>query len=163
MRYPLDAVPAPTHHQSHQSVMTKRKRTVAPAPAPRKRVFFDIPQSLWSFQAVARELVRQSELRQQQIQILQEEQLRNSQRPALDGLHFDTQSFQNKSLRFSPYPHQPCLPSRPLPQAARFSSGSIGVNAERTGSVDSSTSKAEGALGEGASGRVFAGSEDHPI
>jgi hypothetical protein len=100
--------------------MTKRKRTPPPSPPPsHQRVDFEVPQSLLKFQAIARELARQSEEIVQRAADQQDTQLRDFLQPAPGAPLFDAQTFQNKALRFSPYSHQPFLPSQPWPQAGK--------------------------------------------
>lgn len=150
---------------SHRSAMTKRKRTptptpTPPSPAPRKHVIFEVPQSLWTFQAVARELARQSELMVQRVQSFGHDQSCHPQRPAPDRPLFDAQTFQNNALRFSPYSHQPSLPSQPWPQAAKSMSVSSGSSPEPTGSANPARVRADGVVSERGTRRLCAGPED---
>ena len=144
--------------------MTKRKRTPSPSPPPRKCVMFEVPQSLWRFQAIARELARQSELLQQQMTGAQQESSDTSQHQSASAAtaNFDALTFQNNPLRFSPYSHQPFLPSQPWPQAGKRLSVS---SAESDSNVDQFTtalamSGAEAAPQEDPARQTSIGPED---
>jgi hypothetical protein len=150
-----------TTSQTHQIVMTKRKRTPPPSPPPRKCVMFEVPQSLWKFQAIARELARQSELLQQQIANSQDENSGSAHRHPPGAPNFDALTFQNNPLRFSPYSHQPFLPSQPWPQAGKRLSASSDTDSD----VDPSTTtlampRAEASLQEGAGRQTSVGPDD---
>lgn len=149
-----------TIHQPHRTVMTKRKRTPSPSPAPRKRVIFEVPLSLWRFQAIARELARQSELLVQGTENAQDQQSSDLQRVAAGAPHFDAQTFQTNALRFSPYSHQPFLPSQPWPQTIKPTSGSLGANSNVEDTADSAMSRDGGAPQEGHTRQISAGPDD---
>jgi hypothetical protein len=139
--------------------MTKRKRTPSPTP-PRKRVMFEVPQSLWRFQAIARELARQSELLLQQLSDSQDQQPGEAQSLAPGAPHFDAQTFQNSALRFSPYSHQAFLPSQPWPQAAKSASASPEFTSNATTAANLPMSRAEGTQHEGHTRQISTGPDD---
>lgn len=85
---------------------------------------FEVPQSIWKFQAIARELARQSELLSQDTTDAQDEQSGASHRHRPGAPNFDALTFQNNPLRFSPYSHQSFLPSQPWPQPDKRRSAS---------------------------------------
>ena len=134
-----------TVHRFLSTVMTKRKRTPSPSPPPRKRIIFEVPLSLWRFQAIARELVRQSELPVQQIKEPKDPNPGDLQRVVPGAPHFDAQTFQNHSLRFSPYSHQSFLPAQPWPQNVKPTSGSSDSNPNVGASAARVMSSSEGA------------------
>lgn len=102
--------------------MTKRKRSPSPTPPSRKPAVFEIPPSIFKFQAIARELARQSELLLDRTSNIQEQRLPDSPGGAADAPRFDAKSFQTNALRFSPYTNQPVLLSQPWPQDDKDSS-----------------------------------------
>jgi hypothetical protein len=141
--------------------MTKRKRTPSPSPPPRRRVIFEVPQSVWRFQAIARELARQSELLASATLDPKDQQPRDSRRLAPGAPQFDAQIFQNNVLRFSPYSHQPVLPSQPWPEAAKPDIDSPELYSNGNGSAASSSlSRADGARQDGLGDRIPQGPED---
>ena len=142
--------------------MTKRKRTASPSPAPRKRVIFEVPLSLWRFKAIASELARQSELLTRQTADPQGQQLWASQPSAPSAPHFDAQAFQTSALRFSPYPRQSILPSQPWPETTiNLTSTSLSVDANGEGSAAQVISRGEEeAPQDGSARQISAGPED---
>ncbi len=140
--------------------MTKRKRTPSPSPGPRTRVVFEVPPSLLRFQAIARELARQSELLLQQAANSRDQQSTESQRLAPGALHFDAQAFQNNALRFSPFSHQSFLPSQPWPQTVKTVPTSIDISSNAKASSAPATSRDQARPQEGHARQISVGPDD---
>jgi hypothetical protein len=96
----------------------------------------------------------------QQMSIAQDQQSREPQPLSPGGPQFDAQTFRTNSLRFSPYLHQPFLPSQPWPETGKPSSHSAQYNSNIKGSTVFSARAAEGTPQERPARQISTGPDD---